>query len=66
MGKAMLNLEKFRSNDCLFQLKIMGTVLRRGIPELEKILYLNGWPYYDSAHKQNRYESAEGIERENV
>jgi hypothetical protein len=25
-------VEEFRSNDCLFQLKIMGIVLRRGIP----------------------------------
>jgi hypothetical protein len=25
-------LKKFRSNDCLFQLKIMGIVFRRGIP----------------------------------
>ena len=30
-GKRMLNLKKFRSNDCLFQLKIMGIVFRRGI-----------------------------------
>lgn len=32
MGKTILYLEKFRSNDYLFQLKIMGTVFRRGIP----------------------------------
>jgi|GEM_PF-2821592 hypothetical protein len=31
MGKTMLNREKFRSNDCLFQMKIMGVVFRRGI-----------------------------------
>jgi hypothetical protein len=30
-GKRMLNLKKFRSNDCLIQLKIMGIVFRRGI-----------------------------------
>jgi hypothetical protein len=31
MGRTMLNFKKFRSNDRLFQLKIMGIVLRRGI-----------------------------------
>jgi hypothetical protein len=31
----MLNLKKFRSNDYLFQLKIMEIVFRRGIPVIE-------------------------------
>jgi len=34
----MLNLEEFRSNDCLFQLKIMGIVFRRGIPVHHKAI----------------------------
>ena len=36
MEKNYTILEKFRSNDCLFQLKIIGTLLRRGIPVLDK------------------------------
>ena len=36
-GKRMLNLKKFRANDCLFQLKIMGIVFRRGIPVIFNI-----------------------------
>ena len=34
MEKTILYWEKFRSNDCLFQLKIMGIVFRHGIPVL--------------------------------
>ena len=33
MKKTILYWEKFRSNDCRFQLKIMGIVFRHGIPD---------------------------------
>jgi hypothetical protein len=32
MEKTILYWEKFRPNECLFQLKIMGKVFRHGIP----------------------------------